>query len=424
MTQIADGNPNTESLLKRVFMFLEDGEWASANEYCEKVLDINPECAEAYLGKLMAELHVKQRENLKNQTKTFDKSSNYQKALRFADDQLKSELESYVGVVNISAQKHSKLAKKKKRIIVTTSISVLCVVIAFTVLLITVIIPNIKWDKAVSLMNEGKYSEALDIFTELSGSYLKTSDLEHLCFVESKYSDAIALLNSGNIVQAYESLIWLDQFQPGFKDCAERAKSIEKEYRLKTARVGGYLTFGSYEQDNDTSNGPEDIEWLILDIQDGKALVISKYILYYKTYDGENFHDTTWKDCEIRIWLNISFRGSAFSTDEIEKIPMVYVAADENPRTATYAGDATTDYIFLLSIKEAEKYFSSDAARRCSLTEYAKSKAGYGEEWLLRTPGYANYMSAQIYRDGSIRYNGDTISSPCGIRPAMWIDLG
>lgn len=52
---------STAPLLKRAFMFLEDGDFGSANEYCEKVLDIDPENAEAYLGKLMAELHVKNK---------------------------------------------------------------------------------------------------------------------------------------------------------------------------------------------------------------------------------------------------------------------------------------------------------------------------------------------------------------------------
>ena len=49
-------NATVDSLLKRAFMFLEDGDWDSANEYCEKVLDIDPENAEAYLGKFLAEL--------------------------------------------------------------------------------------------------------------------------------------------------------------------------------------------------------------------------------------------------------------------------------------------------------------------------------------------------------------------------------
>ena len=47
-----------ESLLKRVFMFLEEGDWSNADNYCEKVLDIDPENAEAYLGKLMVEYEL------------------------------------------------------------------------------------------------------------------------------------------------------------------------------------------------------------------------------------------------------------------------------------------------------------------------------------------------------------------------------
>ncbi len=85
-------NENAAPLLERVFMFLEDGNWNSANEYCEKVLDIDPRNAEAYLGKLMAELKVKTREQLKNQQQTFENSINCQKALRFGNETLKREI--------------------------------------------------------------------------------------------------------------------------------------------------------------------------------------------------------------------------------------------------------------------------------------------------------------------------------------------
>ena len=49
---VLGGNTNIAPLLKRIFMFLEDKDWNAANEYCEKVLDIDPENALAYLGKL------------------------------------------------------------------------------------------------------------------------------------------------------------------------------------------------------------------------------------------------------------------------------------------------------------------------------------------------------------------------------------
>ena len=87
---------NTAPLLKRAFIFLEDGDWDSADEYCEKVLDIDPECAQAYLGKLMAELHIRRQEALANQKQPFDKSNNYQKVMRFGDEALRGTLEGYI----------------------------------------------------------------------------------------------------------------------------------------------------------------------------------------------------------------------------------------------------------------------------------------------------------------------------------------
>ncbi|MBE6976562.1 MAG: toll/interleukin-1 receptor domain-containing protein [Ruminococcaceae bacterium] len=93
-------NPTVASLLKRVFIFLEDREFASADEYAEKVLDIDPENAEAYLGKLLAELRVTNRKYLVGQVKPFDTSVNYKKALRYADPALKEELTGCIDTIN------------------------------------------------------------------------------------------------------------------------------------------------------------------------------------------------------------------------------------------------------------------------------------------------------------------------------------
>lgn len=60
-TVVTDASAKTASLLKRAFMFLEDGDWESADKYCEKVLDIDPENAQAYLGKLLAKKTAEQR---------------------------------------------------------------------------------------------------------------------------------------------------------------------------------------------------------------------------------------------------------------------------------------------------------------------------------------------------------------------------
>lgn len=90
-----DSNRNVASLLKRAFLFLEDGDFTAANQYVEKVLDIDPENAQAYLGKLLAQLQIKELSALQNCNEPFYKNNNYQKVLRFADGKLKATLEEY-----------------------------------------------------------------------------------------------------------------------------------------------------------------------------------------------------------------------------------------------------------------------------------------------------------------------------------------
>ena len=106
---VSTASNDIDPLLKRMFMYLEDGEWDKANEYAERVLDKDPENAEAYLGKLMAELKVRRREDLKNQEQPFDNNKNYCKAIRFAGADLKNELKGYITFIN------NRKAEEKRR---------------------------------------------------------------------------------------------------------------------------------------------------------------------------------------------------------------------------------------------------------------------------------------------------------------------
>ena len=89
-------NSNVVPLLERVTIFLEDGKWNDANIYCEKVLDIDPKNAQAYLGKLMAELRVKSRKQLADCAQPFDNLDNYGKVIRFGDEKLENEIRGYI----------------------------------------------------------------------------------------------------------------------------------------------------------------------------------------------------------------------------------------------------------------------------------------------------------------------------------------
>lgn len=83
------------SFLRRASLFLMDGDWENANAYCEKVLDIDAECAEAYLYKLMAEMQVRKETDIGNQTGTIEHSNNYGKIMLFGSDELRAKLEEY-----------------------------------------------------------------------------------------------------------------------------------------------------------------------------------------------------------------------------------------------------------------------------------------------------------------------------------------
>lgn len=99
---------SVQSFLKRAFMFLEDGDWSSANDYAEKVLDLEPENAMAYVAKLMSEQNVKRRPELGGCSVPFDNNNNFIKALRFGDKSLKEELKGYVGTI----QQRNEIARK------------------------------------------------------------------------------------------------------------------------------------------------------------------------------------------------------------------------------------------------------------------------------------------------------------------------
>ncbi len=90
-----NSNASIAPLLKRAFMYLEDGDWKSADEYCERVLDMDPENGQAYLGKMLAKLKVGTIKKLKDCAEPFDNSILYQKIVRFGDQRLQQELADY-----------------------------------------------------------------------------------------------------------------------------------------------------------------------------------------------------------------------------------------------------------------------------------------------------------------------------------------
>ena len=194
---------NPEALLKRAFLFLEDGEWELADDYCERVLDVDPENARAYLGKLMAEHHAHQPEEMADCGKPFDYSTNYQKAVRFGDEGLRSQLDRYINYIN-KRNEHER----------------------FTGL----------YQKASAIMSaattDTSFRSAAEIFRSISGYRdaeilaKECSEKAEICRKDGIYRSAKTKMAQENLV-GYTEALSLMQSIPGWKDADELASACQ-----------------------------------------------------------------------------------------------------------------------------------------------------------------------------------------------------
>ena len=279
-------------------------------------------------------------------------------------------------------------------------------------------IEECKYMSAVSLIEAGQYQEAIAAFEAMEGYKDSTTQIE-----ECKYMSAVSLIEAGQ----YQEAIAAFKAMEGYRDSEERVDSIYREY-IRSVVVGDYILFGTYEQDNNSSNGKEDVEWLVLDRQEDKIFVISRYALDCQPYNTE-LTDATWATCSLRKWLNSEFINNAFTAEEQAMIAEASISADKNPQT-------TQDRVFLLSNEEAARYFTTDEARKCATTEYANAQGAYtswkhsadGKAacwWWTRSPLSSDYQDIAygINAAGSTNSINPVNHNAGAIRPVLWISL-
>lgn len=478
--QAAVSNPaatTVQSLLKRAFMFLEDGEWGSANEYAEKVLDIDPEDGEAYLAKAMSDLKKRSRSSM-NDASGIALNANIQKALRFGSGSLKNEINDYIEstkaaeaadqleadkvIAAFSARQSGRqaqplvqqLAAAKQR---ASYIEKICGGYDKTAAQIKQL--NGEKTAANSRLNtlrskrdslglfavkerkrlDGEISE---IAAGLKQLELKLdSALKQLGGFESKAAADKALSTARADVSSLQNRINESALTgSGEFSCSQALKVLlakprvfqlvsKKQPRLASSYKGFVtIAFGRYPQASNNESAL--IEWLVLKNDGSKALLISKYALDCQRYNTSG-RDVTWETCTLRRWLNGSFIDSAFSAEEQKQILHTTVTADRNPSSNTDPGNNTTDKVFLLSRAECSQYLVLCDARSCEGTAYcfaqgaAQQDVYGGCRWWLRSP--ADYSGCVI----CVNDNGTYASAGCStfsdgitVRPALWINLG
>jgi tetratricopeptide (TPR) repeat protein len=84
-----------EPLVRRAFIFLEDGDFDKAHDLLDQALNLDPENAKAYTGLLCCERLVRNEEALADDEMPLGDSGNFKKALRFADEAYASVLNGY-----------------------------------------------------------------------------------------------------------------------------------------------------------------------------------------------------------------------------------------------------------------------------------------------------------------------------------------
>ena len=188
-------NANSEvvPLLKRAFMFLEDGDFTDADKYCERVLDKDPENARAYLGKLMVYMKVKKPNDLAYKEYVFYENDFYKKACRFADDALRNEIQNYAQEAEINFNK------------------------------------RMDYNNGVEYMRQDKFLEAVKCFKKIprfEDADEKIKDCQEKLYIQGNFE-----LLQENYEKAIE---FFDQI-PNYKDAGQKAEQCRKQ--IKSAKI-------------------------------------------------------------------------------------------------------------------------------------------------------------------------------------------
>ena len=240
--------PRVTTLIRRIDLLLEEGKWQEALACCSDVLDIDPECADAYLAQLMVEVKVKSRDGLGSVALDYTGYQSFKNALRLSDEERSNELKE----LSTSAALLYKAKRKRSKIAIAAAM--ICVI-------------------------------------------------------------AVTAIVAAGIAVANENPV----------------------HKVRNARIGDIVEYGSYEQDGDESNGTEPLEWIVLDRTEEGTLLITKDIIDGKPFDDGSDGVTRWDTSTLRAWLNGEFLDEAFTSEENAALLQKHLYAKvESPYVSGY----------------------------------------------------------------------------------------
>jgi len=336
-------------------------------------------------------------------------------------------------------QAAAKQAHKKTARILKIIIPIFCALVAVMLWVTMVVIPNSKYEDAVSLMDAGQYNEAIAAFSALKGYKDSTEKLD-ICQNLVDYEKAMNAFSNKDYTTAKALFKKLGDYQDSKEKIEECYIAIYGEdiYRkISSLKVGDQVELGRFEQDNNGETTDEAIVWNVIATDKNAFLLLSDKILIYKRYhDGYSLRK--WEQSASCKWLNDTFYFYAFN--------------DEERKTILLNNPSCTENVFLLSAEEAANVSSS--IREAQSTKYASATnnnsssalRGLQGYWALRTIvdiesptiGGKHYLTVNKWGDPPVGFrireeeneydigdDGLNCDNFCvtGIRPAIWVSL-
>ena len=246
-------------------------------------------------------------------------------------------------------------------------------------------------------------SEFVSEFTENQINY-------HLEFVENRsMSISIKILDTS--VEQSE----IKQEEPEIKSISDNLE------------VKDIVKFGSYEQDDNLENGNEDIEWIVIKVENGKALLLSRYILdsiKYYTYDDIMYSYCSGYDkSDIRQWLKENFYKTAFDDNEKNSIITSKISCKCYSDTKVINNNFVNDEVFILRYEEIPEDPSIMVAfptKYCLWNQPVENTMiGTSSYWAINEEERGGKCITNLGREAFTIFGSEN-----GVRPAVWVEYG
>lgn len=202
-------------LVRRAFLFMEDGEFDRADHYLEQALALAPEYSRAYLGKMMVELGIRRENDLAALGTALEENRFFQRAMRFSGEEDGAKLTGFVqaGRREIERKREQETEELDKNY--SEAMNAL---------------------QSVSTLDDMR--QLLERFISF-GNYKNAEavrlELTDRISVEERYAKALELWEKARSDDEFEELVEELKALGAYKDCATLIQEVRLEKRYRRA---------------------------------------------------------------------------------------------------------------------------------------------------------------------------------------------